>query len=105
MSTQRTRIGLEDALRLSTKFSAYAAGREVPSALEVPVPTEKYCQFLPKPWGELDPPEREAFQRFYEEVGNDLEDLARDASAGGDIDTSLDGLAWNDITRVLQQRR
>lgn len=105
MTTRTMRIGLQEALRLSTAFSAYAARQEVPSGLEVPVPTDTYCEFVPKAWQSLQSHEREAFQRFYQEVGDDLEDLARDASDGGDVEATLDGVAWEDITRVLRARR
>lgn len=87
-------IGLEEALRLSTGFSASSNRGEIPGSLEIPIPSERHCTFVVKRWSEVNDAEREAFRRFYVRVGGELEDLAQRAGAGADIDETL----WTEIT-------
>ncbi len=94
----RSCVGLEEALKLSTEFSARSLAGEAPESLLVPVPSSPFCQFLPKPLGALTKAERTAFLKFYERVGSQLEDLAESIRNGVD----LDEVAWNEITAGLQ---
>lgn len=93
-------VGLEEALRLSTDFSLHSGAGGVPETLLIPIPSSNVCEFVLKPWRDLDEREREAFRRFYTRVGGRLEDVA-DLLRGG---RDLDEVAWREITASLGAR-
>ena len=96
--SMRETVDLEEALKLTTAFSAVSTDAETVGDVLVPVPTDTFCEFMPRRYSELSDDEREAFRRFYTHVGEPLEDIAQEVKLGSDIDE----VAWNDITRDLQ---
>ena len=93
-------VNLEEALKLTTAFSAVSTDGETVGDVLVPVPTGTFCEFVPRPYSELSESERESFRRFYTHVGEDLEDIAQEIKLGSD----LDKVAWNEITQDLQNQ-
>lgn len=91
-------INLEQALKLSTKFSIYSSEGDIPAELPVPIPSEAFCEFVAKPWQDISPNEREAFQKFYTRVGANLEEVAASVKHG----FQLDEVTWEDIIATLR---
>ena len=91
-------VNLEEALKLTTAFSAVSSDGEAAGDVLVPVPASTFCEFVPRRYSELSEGEREAFRRFYTRVGEELEDIAQEVKLGSDIDE----VAWSEITRDLQ---
>ena len=91
-------VDLEEALKLTTAFSAVSTDAETVGNVLVPVPTDAFVEFVPRRYSELSDGEREAFRRFYTHVGEPLEDIAQEVKLGNDIDE----VAWSKITRDVQ---
>ena len=79
-------IGLEEALRLSADFSARSSNGGVPESTLIPVPREVPDEFDAMPWGQVGQEQREAFRRFYQRVGDAVEEAANRLRDGGDVD-------------------